>query len=70
MGTNEQDITLEDALDEIREIVEALEGGDETLDVAMDRFRRGSELISLCRHRLSEAELRIREVGDQESADR
>jgi exodeoxyribonuclease VII small subunit len=50
------------ALDELDQILRELEGTDVDVDRLADRVARASELIALCRQRISAAKLRIDEV--------
>jgi exodeoxyribonuclease VII small subunit len=50
------------ALDELDQILRELEGTDVDVDRLADRVARASELIAVCRQRISEAKLRIDEV--------
>ncbi|MBM3672682.1 MAG: exodeoxyribonuclease VII small subunit [Actinobacteria bacterium] len=45
-----------DAMGELEEILEELEGDDLDVDVLADRVRRASELIKTCRERITRAE--------------
>ena len=48
----ELDLTYGDALDELEELIDDLEGADVDVDVLADRVARGVELIRFCRARL------------------
>ena len=50
------------ALDELDAILRELESTDVDVDRLADRVARASELIGLCRQRITEARLRIDEV--------
>jgi exodeoxyribonuclease VII small subunit len=45
-----------DAMTELEEILEELEGDDLDVDVLADRVRRASELIKTCRERIARAQ--------------
>ncbi len=45
-----------DAMTELEEILEELEGDDLDVDVLADRVRRASELIKACRARIARAQ--------------
>jgi exodeoxyribonuclease VII small subunit len=51
-----------DALAELDSILRELEGSDVDVDRLADRVARASELITLCRSRISAAQLRIEQV--------
>ncbi len=50
------------ALDELDQILRELEGSDVDVDRLADRVARASELIAVCRQRISVAKLRIDDV--------
>ncbi|WP_420452535.1 exodeoxyribonuclease VII small subunit [Ilumatobacter sp.] len=52
----------QDALAELDEILRELEGSDVDVDRLADRVERASELIALCRDKISSARVRIRQV--------
>ena len=51
-----------EALAELDGILRELEGSDVDVDHLADRVARASELILLCRSKISEAQLRIEQV--------
>lgn len=51
-----------DALAELDSILRELEGSDVDVDQLADRVARASELITLCRSKISAAQLRIEQV--------
>jgi exodeoxyribonuclease VII small subunit len=53
------DICLEEALDSLEQIVEALEEGNMTLEESLDLYERGMKLVKLCNTRLESAQRRI-----------
>ena len=50
------------ALEELDQILRELEGTDVDVDRLADRVARATELIAVCRHRITAAKLRIDEV--------
>lgn len=59
MGVTDGDDTAigyADAMRELEAILEELEGDDLDVDVLADRVRRASELIKLCRGRITRAQ--------------
>ena len=48
-----------DAMIELEEILEELEGDDLDIDVLADRVRRASELIKVCRSRIARAQAEV-----------
>ena len=75
------DVSFEKALEKLEKIVEALEGGDITLEDALSRYEEGIKLSRLCQEKLAQAEKKIeiltrtakgelaREPFDAEAAD-
>lgn len=60
--------TFESALEQLTEIVSALEGGDLPLEEAITRYENGVRLLRYCREQLSAAEERVRIVDEELSA--
>lgn len=59
------DMSYEDSLKRLEEIVQRLESGQLSLDESLRLFEEGTRLTKVCQQRLTEAELRIeRLVGD------
>lgn len=50
------------ALDELDKILRELEGSDVDVDHLADRVARASELITLCREKISNAQIKIEQV--------
>jgi exodeoxyribonuclease VII small subunit len=63
--TNLQDepISFEAALEQIRTIVTELESGELSLEESIEKYRAGSSLIEGTRKLIAEAELRVTELG-------
>lgn len=61
---NVDEMTFRDASTELEQIVRSLEAGDLELEVALERYARGVELLSSLRSRLSDAEQRVRVLLD------
>ncbi len=62
------ELTFEQALVELQEIVSELESGDSTLETSLARYERGVLLGRRCNDLLDKAELRVRELlanGDE-----
>ncbi len=67
--TKSQDLTFEQALAQLEEIVGKLESGDLPLDDALALYEQGQQLAAFCSARLDEAELRVQKLaasGDRE----
>jgi exodeoxyribonuclease VII small subunit len=62
---DEGEMTYEETLKRLEEIVQRLESGQLSLDESLLLFEEGTRLTKVCQRRLTEAELRIeRLVGD------
>ncbi|MCP5096210.1 MAG: exodeoxyribonuclease VII small subunit [Chloroflexi bacterium] len=57
-----EDLTFEEALIELEEIVTQLESGDLTLEVSLALFERGQKLAIRCNLNLDQAALRIEQL--------
>lgn len=64
---NNDDLSFEEAFQELEETVRKLEAGGLPLDETLALYERGQELATLCGKLLEEAELKIRELGSDES---
>ncbi len=56
------DLSFEEALAELRQIVERLEKGEGRLDEAIDAYDRGARLKAHCERKLKEAESKIEKI--------
>lgn len=61
----EKNVTFEEALEELEQIVERLEGGQLSLDEAIRSFEQGISLVKLCGRRLQQAEKKIDRLSQQ-----
>ena len=65
-GQTSEELSYEDAFQQLEGVVEALESGDQTLESALALFERGQALVRRCMSLLDTAELRIKQIsGDQ-----
>ena len=56
--------SYEDALGELERLVAAMEGGQMPLDKLLDAYRRGAELLLVCRNRLDAVEQQVKLLED------
>ncbi len=61
------ELTFEEALSELEQIVRALEGGGLPLEEAMTLYERGRALADRCQQLLQEAQLRVQLLERDES---
>jgi len=54
----------EDALAELERLVQRMEDGQLPLDQLLDNYRRGAELLELCRSRLAAIEQQVKVLED------
>lgn len=64
-----EELSYEEALQELEELVQTLESGENDLKKTLLVFERGQDLASYCISLLDDAELKVEEVlkGDNES---
>ena len=63
---NVEELTYEEALAELEEIVSALEGEQSQLEEAIKLFERGQALAARCGELLEAAELKVKQVAGDE----
>jgi len=59
INNDDQNLSLESALDELEKIVQVLEDGKLSLEKSLEIFERGISLVRLCSLRLEKAEQRV-----------
>lgn len=62
MTDETEQLTFEQALEELETIVNKLEAGDLTLEESLALFERGQHLAALCNQQLDEASLRVEQL--------
>ena len=62
--TSTPNATYEDALAELERLVASMEGGQLPLDRLLESYRRGAELLNLCRTRLEAVEQQVKVLED------
>jgi exodeoxyribonuclease VII small subunit len=55
-------LTFEEALKKLETTVEAMEAGDLSLEMLLNRFEEGTHLAKICQAKLAEAELKIQQL--------
>jgi exodeoxyribonuclease VII small subunit len=63
------DKTFEESLEQIRTLVDQLESGELSLEDSIDKFREGSTLLDHARKLISEAEVRVRVLTEDDEAE-
>jgi exodeoxyribonuclease VII small subunit len=64
-----EELTYEQALTELEEIVTALESEERSLDNAMSLFERGQSLARYCAGLLDQAELKVQQISGENLID-
>ncbi len=59
----------EEAMGELKELINAMEGGELSLEQSMQYFERGRDLVAHCQRILDEAQLKIEEISLTNQAD-
>ena len=57
-----EDMSFEEALAALEDVVRSLEGGDVPLEKSIDLYERGEALRKRCEDRLKDAELRVEKI--------
>ena len=55
----QEETSLEEALDDLEQIVEVLEEGKMSLEESLELYEKGMKLVGLCQNRLQNAQKRI-----------
>ncbi len=64
-----EDPRYEDALAELERLVSAMEGSQLPLDALLDNYRRGAQLLDVCRARLQAVEHQVQVLEDGQLKD-
>ena len=59
---NEQNMTFEQSMQRLEQIVRALERGDAALEESLKLFQEGTDLVGRCGKLLDEAELQVKRI--------
>lgn len=59
---NIEDMTFEEALRELEQIVKRIDSGSETLEASIEAFEFGTKLKTHCEDKLKEAKLKIEKI--------
>ena len=65
---SEPELSFEDAFQSLGQTVEALEGGELTLERATTLYEEGMKLVQICNQLLTAAELRVTQLKDSYAA--
>ena len=59
-----ENMSFEDAINELEKIVDELEGNEISLDEAVKAYERGSKLKNICQEILNEAKMKVEKIKD------
>lgn len=59
---NEQNLTFEENMQRLEQIVRAMERGDIALEESLKLFQEGTQLVERCSKLLDEAELQVKKI--------
>ena len=62
-----ENMSFEDAINELEKIVDELEGNEISLDEAVNAYERGSKLKNICQERLNEAKMKVEKIKDSDN---
>ena len=62
MANKKKDFDFEQAFEQLEEIVNKLESGQETLEKSLELFEEGIKISDICRNKLDNADQRIKEL--------
>ena len=61
-----KEITFENAMERLEEIVNLLESGDSPLDKSLSLFEEGVKLVKLCNEKLEKAEESVKQLINED----
>ena len=67
--TAKKDMSLEQAMARIEQILQILDSGQGTLDESLALFEEGTALVHFCNEKLQQAKLRVKEVMAKNESD-
>ena len=62
MEKNNKDLSFEDSLKNLEDIVDQLESGDVDLEKSVELYKKGMDLKKICEEKLKKAELQIKQI--------
>ena len=62
MKKNIKDLSFEDSLKKLEDIVDLLESGDVDLEKSVELYQKGMDLKKKCEEKLKKAELQIKQI--------
>ena len=68
-STGKKELTLEQAMTRIEQILQILDNGQETLDESFALFEEGTKLVRFCNEKLQHAKIKVKEVMAEDESD-
>ncbi|RCW65413.1 exodeoxyribonuclease VII small subunit [Saliterribacillus persicus] len=65
MTKENKELSFEEALERLEEIVEKMEEGDIPLEAALDYYSEGANLSKICHNKLTKAEKKMQQIVDE-----
>ena len=65
-SNNERDLSFEEALSNLEEIIQRMESGDAPLDSLVSNYQTGVKMLKLCRSKIERAEIKIKQVQEKD----
>ncbi len=69
MGNSIDSLTYEEALDQLEQVINSLELGEQTLEKSLELYERGQALARRCSHLLNQAEMKIKLLSAENLVD-
>ncbi|MFC0014776.1 MULTISPECIES: exodeoxyribonuclease VII small subunit [Allobacillus] len=66
--TANEELNFEQAMEQLEEIVRALEEGDVPLEKAIELYKKGMELSKICNHKLTSVEKEMTQIMKENGA--
>jgi exodeoxyribonuclease VII small subunit len=63
---DEDELSFEDALANLEEIIQRMESGEAPLDSLVTHYQTGVKMLKLCREKIEGAEIKIKEVQEKD----
>ena len=63
---DEDELSFEDALANLEEIIQRMESGEAPLDSLITHYQTGVKMLKLCREKIEGAEMKIKEVQEKD----
>ncbi|MCT2537514.1 exodeoxyribonuclease VII small subunit [Aquibacillus koreensis] len=64
--TNKQEVTFEEAMEKLEEIIEKLEEGEVPLEKAIKYYEQGMELSKVCSEKLTRVEKQMEQIVNEQ----